>query len=97
MVRSLNTLAFFSGLVAALPAPTPAVTPGPDIRKRQDEVIAEQCTITFDPATTFYQDIVNVDDDGNIVTSTSTYSLPAGNGCNCANGVIAGISVRSTF
>lgn len=94
MVRSLNTLAFFVGLVAALPAPTPIVTPGPDLTKRQD-TSPEACTITFNPATTFYNEVLDVDDAGNIKTVTDTISIPAGNGCNCADGVIAGISVSS--
>lgn len=94
MIRSLYTIALLGGIAAALPAPSPAVTPPAVLSRRQDEgPNAEGCTITSESETSFENTVLEPDDSGGIITSTQTYTISAQLGCNCNDGVIAGVSV----
>lgn len=78
MVRTFAAVALAASFAAALPAPTPIVTP---LALLPRQVVAEGCTLADFPATTFGQDIVTADENGAVFTSTSSYTLSATQGC----------------
>lgn len=99
MLSILIALASLGSVGSALPAPTPIITPAPDLSRRQDESSTKSrwgCSITYNEASEFEHSYLLEASGTNFVYTTDIVSLPAGNVCYCNDGdVIAGISTST--
>ena len=93
MPQLIKSLVLFSGLAAAILAPTPTPTPPARLQRRQDPPVdpvyvtldpVDGCTMTYAEASVFENSILSGTGD-TWASAVETITIPEGNHCSCDN------------